>query len=86
MSKKNMQEPEAETPDSILKNLQSSERDNTRTRVRIELKPARAQWLLELVGKELKTLTFDTDEFQEAYSLYQSLRGQMKQISDGEAT
>jgi hypothetical protein len=64
----------------ILAELPSSDEDRRRNRVRMELTPARASWLLDLIGPKVKELDIDSPEFKELYQLYNSMRTQLQQI------
>lgn len=69
-----------EEPPNPLTTLASSDRDRDRNRIRMELSVPRAQWLLDKINTEIRTLDIDSKEFKEVYLLYNSLKGQIETI------
>jgi hypothetical protein len=67
---------------NILKDtLQRSDRDGGRGfRVRLELNPVKARWLLTIIDVELKKMTIDDEMFKDIYDTRYNIVKQLKEL------
>lgn len=78
----NAKKPDTSLMDNVLKTtLQTSDGDKGRNRVRMELTPKRAEWLLGLIQEEIRGMDIDSPDFASTFSLYNSIKTQLANLT-----